>query len=143
MNVMLNRDNPFSVQRKTNTVQVTSQKDQEQYWMHGEKPYIFVTVNEFVEGFQSFHVGKTLNDNLESPFDKSTSHPAALTTREYGASTKELLKMLSSRELLLMKRNSFVYIFKIFQVSTLNVFPFNVVYSVFSYYSCFLFSLLW
>ncbi|XP_073140780.1 pleiotropic drug resistance protein 1-like [Henckelia pumila] len=99
--------------------EVTSQKDQQQYWMQaGEKPYRFVTVNEFMEGFQSFHVGKTLKDNMESPFDKSTSHPAALTTREYGASIKELLKTLSSRELLLMKRNSFVYIFKIFQLTT-------------------------
>ncbi|KZV43181.1 Pleiotropic drug resistance 12 [Dorcoceras hygrometricum] len=96
--------------------EVTSQKDQQQYWMYEEKPYRFVTANEFVEGFQSFHVGKTLKDNMESPFDKSTSHPAALTTREYGASMKELLKTLSSREILLMKRNSFVYIFKICQV---------------------------
>lgn len=108
-------------------LQVTSKKDQQQYWMRIDEPYRFVTVSEFVEAFQSFHVGQRLKDNLASPFDKSKSHPAALTTRKYGTTTKELLKACYSRELLLMKRNSFVYFFKISQVSVcLLVFPSNV-----------------
>lgn len=74
-------------------------------------------MEEFSEAFQSFHVGKKLGDELATPFDKSKSHPAALTTKMYGASKKELLKACISRELLLMKRNSFVYVFKLIQVS--------------------------
>lgn len=84
--------------------------------MRADEPYRFVTVNEFVEAFQSFHIGQKLKENLSVPFDKTTSHPAALTTRKYGTSTKEILTTCARRELLLMKRNSFVYSFKVLQV---------------------------
>ncbi|KAL0415301.1 UNVERIFIED_CONTAM: Pleiotropic drug resistance protein 1 [Sesamum latifolium] len=100
--------------------EVTSKKDQQQYWIRDE-PYRFVTVSEFAEAFQSFHVGRRLNDDLASPFDKSKSHPAALTTRKYGAGTEQLLKACCSRELLLMKRNSVFYIFKISQITTMSL----------------------
>ena len=97
---------------------MTSRKDQEQYWTRREEPYSFVTVREFAESFQTFHVGKQLGDELAVPFDKAESHPTALTTKTYGLSTKEILKACFSREYLLMKRNSFVYIFKLIQVSS-------------------------
>ncbi|KAF2287195.1 hypothetical protein GH714_039303 [Hevea brasiliensis] len=96
--------------------EVTSMKDQEQYWVHKDLPYSYVSVKEFAEAFQSFHVGRKLGDELATPFDKSNCHPAALTTKKYGINKKELLKACFSRELLLMKRNSFVYIFKITQL---------------------------
>ncbi|KAF5936343.1 hypothetical protein HYC85_027472 [Camellia sinensis] len=96
--------------------EVTSKKDQEQYWAKRDGPYNFVTVNEFAEAFLSFHVGRKLGDELGVPFDKAKSHPAALTTKKYGVSKKELLKALVSREYLLMKRNSFFYIFKFTQL---------------------------
>ncbi|KAH9714757.1 ABC transporter G family member 40 [Citrus sinensis] len=98
--------------------EVTSRKDQKQYWTHKEKPYRFVTVEEFAEAFQSFHVGQKISDELRTPFDKSKSHRAALTTEVYGVGKRELLKTCISRELLLMKRNSFVYIFKLTQISS-------------------------
>lgn len=97
---------------------MTSRKDQEQYWEKEDKPYNFVSVTEFAEAFQSFHIGRRLADELSVPFDKANSHPAALTTKKYGIGWNELLKALFSREYLLMKRNSFVYIFKLSQVST-------------------------
>ncbi|XP_059642945.1 pleiotropic drug resistance protein 1-like isoform X2 [Cornus florida] len=97
--------------------EVTSKKDQQQYWAHKDQPYSFVTEREFAEAFQSFHVGRKVGDELATPFDKTKSHPASLTTSKYGVSKKELLKACSSREYLLMKRNSFVYIFKITQLS--------------------------
>lgn len=93
--------------------EVTSRKDQEQYWANKDQPYVFVSVNEFADSFQSFHIGRKLGDELATPFDKSKSHPAALTTKKFG-STKELFKACLSRESLLMKRNSFAYIFKFF-----------------------------
>ncbi|KAL7166187.1 hypothetical protein ACSBR2_036964 [Camellia fascicularis] len=96
--------------------EVTSKKDQEQYWAKRDEPYNFVNVNEFAEAFLSFHIGRKLGDELAIPFDKAKSHPAALTTKKYGVSKKELLKALISREYLLMKRNSFVYIFKFTQL---------------------------
>ena len=101
---------------------MTSRKDQEQYWANKDEPYSFVSVKEFAEAFQSFHIGRRLGDELATPFDKSKGHPAALTTKKYGVSMKELFKACVSREFLLMKRNSFVYIFKMFQVSSIRAF---------------------
>ncbi|KAJ8751713.1 hypothetical protein K2173_025884 [Erythroxylum novogranatense] len=96
--------------------EVTSRKDQEQYWARKEEPYSYVSVKEFVESFQSFDIGRKLGDELAIPFDKSKGHPAALTTKKYGVSQKELLKACIAREYILMKRNSFVYIFKMSQL---------------------------
>ncbi|PQQ21262.1 pleiotropic drug resistance protein 1 [Prunus yedoensis var. nudiflora] len=97
--------------------EVTSRKDQEQYWACKDEPYRFITVKEFNEAFQSFHVGQKIGDELSIPFDKSKNHPAALTTKEYGLKKGELLKACFSREYLLAKRNAFVYIFKLIQLT--------------------------
>ncbi|XP_077211717.1 pleiotropic drug resistance protein 1-like [Tasmannia lanceolata] len=96
--------------------EVTSRKDQQHYWVRKDEPYTFIPVKEFAEAFQSFRVGRKLGDELATPFDKNRSHPAALTTVKYGVSKKELLKACIAREYLLMKRNSFVYIFKTSQI---------------------------
>nr|XP_019707359.1 ABC transporter G family member 36-like isoform X7 [Elaeis guineensis] len=92
--------------------EVTSRKDQRQYWAHPDEHYRYVPVREFAEAFQSFHIGQVIGNELSIPFDKSKSHPAVLTTSKYGVNKKELLKTNLARELLLMKRNSFVYIFQ-------------------------------
>ncbi|XP_074586920.1 ABC transporter G family member 36-like [Curcuma longa] len=97
--------------------EVTSRKDQQQYWARHEDPYRYVPVREFAESFQSFHVGQAMTNELSIPFDKTKSHPAALTTTKYGVSNKELLKANIDRELLLMKRNSFFYVFKASQLT--------------------------
>ncbi|KAE9591000.1 putative sulfate-transporting ATPase [Lupinus albus] len=99
--------------------EVTSRKDQEQYWAQKDQPYRFVTSKEFADTFKSFHVGRSIGDELSTEFDKSKSHPAALTTTMYGVGNLELLKACLSREYLLMKRNSFVYIFKLCQLAVL------------------------
>lgn len=80
-------------------------------------PYNFVSVSEFVEAFRSFRVGKQIGDELAVSFDKARSHPAALTTDKYGLSKSEVLKANISREFLIMKRNSPVYIFRMIQVN--------------------------
>ncbi|KAI3875055.1 hypothetical protein MKW98_019628, partial [Papaver atlanticum] len=96
--------------------EVTSKKDQQQYWARKDERYSFITVNDFRQAFQLFHVGRKLREELTIPFNKTKSHPAALTIAQYGVSKTELLKACASREYLLMKRNSFVYIFKLFQL---------------------------
>ncbi|KAL7131980.1 hypothetical protein ABFS83_12G041400 [Erythranthe nasuta] len=102
--------------------EVTSKKDQQQYWAcDTDKPYRFISVTEFAESFESFHVGRRLNTELAISFDKTKSHPAALTTRKYGVGKKELLKACTSRQLLLMRRNSFIFIFKLFQLSIMAI----------------------
>ncbi|XP_020688883.1 ABC transporter G family member 44 [Dendrobium catenatum] len=97
--------------------EVTSRKDQEQYWAKPNKPYRFVTVREFATAFHSFHVGEKLGRDISFPFDRRKSHPAALTTSKYGVRKIELLKACAAREWLLMKRNSFVYVFRAFQIA--------------------------
>jgi hypothetical protein len=84
--------------------------------MQHDKPYRYVPVKDFASAFQSFHTGKSIANELATPFDKSKNHPAALTTSRYGVSAMELLKANIDREFLLMKRNSFVYIFRACQV---------------------------
>ncbi|XP_076892789.1 pleiotropic drug resistance protein 1-like [Bidens hawaiensis] len=106
--------------------EVTSKKDQEQYWKRRDEPYRFVTSKEFAEAFQSFHVGRKLAHDVATPFDKSKSHPAALTTEKYGLDSKDILKACTDREILLMKRNSFVYIFKLFQLTVMALIALTV-----------------
>ncbi|KAJ3670856.1 hypothetical protein LUZ60_008282 [Juncus effusus] len=100
--------------------EVTSRKDQEQYWAKQDEPYRYVPVKKFAEALKSFHVVRAISNELSVPFDKSKSHPAALTTSKFGVSKKELLKANIGRELLLMKRNSFVYVFKATQITILS-----------------------
>ncbi|XP_062018349.1 pleiotropic drug resistance protein 2-like [Rosa rugosa] len=97
--------------------EVTSRKDQEQYWCKKNQPYRLVTVSDFVRAFSSFHVGQRLGEELRVPYDKRHAHPAALVKEKYGISNMELFKACFAREWLLMKRNSFVYIFKTTQIA--------------------------
>ncbi|KAG0538404.1 hypothetical protein BDA96_03G233200 [Sorghum bicolor] len=101
--------------------EVTSRKDQKQYWVWHDKPYRYVSVKEFATAFQCFHVGRAIANELAIPFDKSKNHPAALTTSKYGVSAWELFKANIDREMLLMKRNSFVYIFRTLQLMTVSI----------------------
>ncbi|KAF5182324.1 Abc transporter g family member [Thalictrum thalictroides] len=96
--------------------EVMSRKDQGQYWHHTEKPYSYVSIDQFSEKFEAFHVGKKLNDELAEPYSKSLSHKSALSFTMYSLTKWELFKACFKREYHLMKRNSFVYVFKISQL---------------------------
>ncbi|MCD9561243.1 Pleiotropic drug resistance protein 2 [Datura stramonium] len=106
--------------------EVTSPKDQERYWFRKNEPYLYISVSEFAERFTNFHVGQQLFEDLGVPYDKSKAHPASLVTKKYGISNMELLKACLSREWLLMKRNSFLYIFKTFQITVMSIITFTV-----------------
>lgn len=96
--------------------EVTSRKDQEQYWANRQKPYQYISVTEFAKRFKRFHVGLRIENELSVPYDKTRSHPAALIFQKYTVPKLELLKTNFDREWLLIKRNSFVYIFKTVQI---------------------------
>lgn len=106
--------------------EVTSKKDQEQYWFKKDQPYRYIAVPEFVESFSSFRTGQQLAADLGVPYDKSRAHPAALVTEKYGISNWELFKACFSREWLLMKRNSFVYVFKTTQITIMSLIALTV-----------------
>jgi hypothetical protein len=96
--------------------QVTSQKDQEQYWVDKLQPYRYISVKAFADKFKSFHVGQKMADELAVPYPKDQSHNAALSFERYSVTSMELFKANFAKEILLMRRNSFVYIFKTVQV---------------------------
>ncbi|KAF3444741.1 hypothetical protein FNV43_RR14434 [Rhamnella rubrinervis] len=94
------------------SIVVVSKKDQGKYWHHKDKPYSYIEVDKFVSIFKDFHVGKKLAEELSKPFNKYGHHKNALSFSIYSLRKWELLKACTAREWLLMKRNSFVYIFK-------------------------------
>nr|XP_024391802.1 ABC transporter G family member 36-like isoform X3 [Physcomitrium patens] len=96
--------------------EVTSPKDQEQYWADTHRPYRYISVREFAELFKSFHVGASMMQELSVPFPKEKSHRAALAQKKYAVNRKELFKTNFNKELLLFKRNSIITIFKTMQV---------------------------
>ncbi|RZC92754.1 hypothetical protein C5167_007814 [Papaver somniferum] len=106
--------------------EVTSKKDQEQYWYNKNETYRYISVSEFVQSFKSFRTGQQLIEELRIPYDKSRAHPAALVKNKYGISNRELFKACFSREWLMMKRNSFLYIFKTCQITFMSIIALTV-----------------
>ena len=49
--------------------EVTSRKDQAQYWADPARPYRFITVPEMVEAFTRSPVGQQLEAKLQQPID--------------------------------------------------------------------------
>ncbi|XVF66041.1 hypothetical protein PTKIN_Ptkin10aG0002200 [Pterospermum kingtungense] len=96
--------------------EVISRKDQAQYWFRKEQPYSYVSVDQFIKRFKECNIGQKLDEKLSKPFHKSESHKKALSFKTYSLSKWELFKACSMRELLLMKRNSFTYVFKSVQL---------------------------
>lgn len=106
--------------------EVTSKKDQEQYWCRKDQPYQFISVPDFCHAFSSFRIGEQLSSELRVPYEKSKAHPAALVTSKYGLPSWELFKACFAREWLLVKRNSFVYIFKTTQITIMSLIALTV-----------------
>ncbi|KAM1633865.1 hypothetical protein TB2_011832 [Malus domestica] len=96
--------------------EVISKKDHAQYWKHDNIPYGHVSANKFFELFRASYSGKKLDDELSKPYNKSQCHDNALSFSTYSVSKWELFKACMARELLLMKRNSFLYVFKTAQL---------------------------
>ncbi|KAL0354631.1 UNVERIFIED_CONTAM: ABC transporter G family member 36 [Sesamum radiatum] len=96
--------------------EVMSEKDQEQYWADRNEPYKYIPVSEFAERFKHFHVGLHLQHKLSVPYEKDQSHKAALVYDKYLVPRRVLLKANFDKEWLLIKRNSFFYVFKTVQI---------------------------
>ncbi|XP_074361616.1 ABC transporter G family member 29-like [Apium graveolens] len=96
--------------------EVTSRKDQEQYWADKSREYRYISVTEFANRFKRFHVGLRLENEVAVPYDKTRSHDAALVFKKYLVPKMDLLKASFDKEWLLIQRNSFVYIFKTVQI---------------------------
>ncbi|KAI8569217.1 hypothetical protein RHMOL_Rhmol02G0261700 [Rhododendron molle] len=106
--------------------EVTSKKDQEQYWFKKNELYRYVSVAEFSQAFYSFPIGQQLAADLGVPYDTTKTHPAAMVTEKYGISNRELFRACFDREWLLMKRDIFVHIFKITQITIMSLIALTV-----------------
>nr|GLL29394.1 pleiotropic drug resistance protein 3-like isoform X1 [Ipomoea trifida] len=90
---------------------VISRKDQAQYWNRTEQAYNYVSVDTISRKFKESPYAKNLFKQLSEPFDKSKSHKNAINFSVYSLPKWALFRACMSREFLLMKRNSFIYIF--------------------------------
>ncbi|ESR41509.1 hypothetical protein CICLE_v10010929mg [Citrus x clementina] len=97
-------------------LEVISRKDQAQYWFHNELPHSFVSVDMFHEKFKESPFGKKLEEDLSELYDKSESKKSSVSFAVFSLSRWELFKACMSRELLLAKRNYFLYLFKTIQL---------------------------
>jgi hypothetical protein len=89
-----------------------SKKDQQKYWHHEGQSYSFISINKLVSSFKEYHLGKKLDEELSRPFNKPECHEKALSFDTNSVRKWELFKACMAREWLLMKRNSFVHVFK-------------------------------
>ncbi|XP_022872901.1 pleiotropic drug resistance protein 3-like [Olea europaea var. sylvestris] len=96
--------------------EVISRKDQEQYWCKTEHTYSFVSVDTLSRRYKESPYGKKLSNELSVPFEKFKSDNKAISFDVYSLPKWDLFKACMSREILLMKRNSFVYVFKSVQL---------------------------
>ncbi|KAJ7535346.1 hypothetical protein O6H91_12G029400 [Diphasiastrum complanatum] len=97
--------------------EVTSRKDQEQYWFNKSIPYRYISVQEFSEMFKQNEGGRKLAENLSHPYEKENNHKAALEFSRYTIGKMDLFRVCFAREWLLMKRNSFIFIFRGVQIT--------------------------
>ncbi|TVU03468.1 hypothetical protein EJB05_51020, partial [Eragrostis curvula] len=100
---------------------VLSRKDQKQFWSLEDGRYNFVTVDQFCQRFRGFHVGQSLSQKLSEIYERSKVNNSAISFSIYSLSKWEVLKFCFSRELLLMKRNAFLYRSKVIQVGLVAV----------------------
>ncbi|KAM3285532.1 hypothetical protein P3S67_024331 [Capsicum chacoense] len=101
--------------------EVTSRKDQAQYWADNSRPYEFIPVETIAEAFRNSRYSQDLKSSLLAPYDISKSHHLALSTKKFAACRLELLRSCFSREMLLMSRHSFLHIFKTCQVAVYGI----------------------
>ncbi|RDY00373.1 ABC transporter G family member 31, partial [Mucuna pruriens] len=97
--------------------EVTSKKDQAQYWADSSKPYKFISVPEIAEAFKTSRVGKFVEAMSVAPFDKLKSESTALPTSRFAVPKWELFEACLSRELTLLNGHKFLYIFRTCQVT--------------------------
>ncbi|XP_043723662.1 ABC transporter G family member 31-like [Telopea speciosissima] len=101
--------------------EVTSRKDQGQYWADSSKPYVFLPVSKIADAFKQSEVGRSLDSISSVPYDKKKNLPSALAKTKLAISKWEIFKACFQREILLIKRHRFLYIFRTCQVACVGL----------------------
>nr|XP_017241649.1 PREDICTED: pleiotropic drug resistance protein 3-like [Daucus carota subsp. sativus] len=97
--------------------EVISVKDQAQYWHRPEQTHHYVSVDTLSSMFKESDFGKNHEEELSKDYIKSENHNKSPSYSIYSLSKWTLFKACMTREIILMRRNSFIYKFKIFQLS--------------------------
>ncbi|DBB02982.1 TPA: hypothetical protein ACH3X1_013571 [Trebouxia sp. C0004] len=97
--------------------EVTSRRDQQQYWNTDKGEYKYVPVTAFADAFQQTATAQRNMQYLDEPYvAPNPKCDEALITHKYALSALGRMKALMQREFLLMKRNLVVYKAKVLQV---------------------------
>ncbi|XP_051202814.1 ABC transporter G family member 45 [Lolium perenne] len=98
--------------------EVTSKMDQKQYWIRDENKYQYRIIEKFAESFRSSYLPQLVEDN-HCRSNNTGKGKEIKTSASRRISTWNTFKACLSREVLLMKRNSPLHIFKIVQITVL------------------------
>ncbi|KAK9861391.1 hypothetical protein WJX84_002559, partial [Apatococcus fuscideae] len=97
--------------------EVTSRKDQAQYWGRESEPYKFVPVKAFAEAFLKTDGGKRNMERLQQPLASNNGNLDPLVRSRYALSPWAAFKACLRREWILMQRHAFLYVFRTAQVA--------------------------
>ncbi|KAG0526217.1 hypothetical protein BDA96_06G126400 [Sorghum bicolor] len=100
--------------------EVTSRKDQAQYWSDKSKPYSFISASTMASAFKQSDYGRSLDSILSNSYD-GTKSLKVLARSKFAVSKLSLVRACFYRELVLISRNRFLYIFRTCQVAFVGV----------------------
>uniref|UniRef100_K4AIA6 ABC transporter domain-containing protein n=1 Tax=Setaria italica TaxID=4555 RepID=K4AIA6_SETIT len=100
--------------------EVTSRKDQAQYWSDKSKQYSFISALTMASAFEQSQYGRSLDSILRDPY-VDTNSPQTLARSKFAVSKLSLVKACFARELILISRNRFLYTFRTCQVAFVGV----------------------
>jgi ABC-type multidrug transport system ATPase subunit len=97
--------------------EVTSPKDQGQYWSDNDRKYKYVSVQNFINAFANTDTAKRTQGKLAAPVVINEKAEDPLTKRTWANTQSKLLKATLRREFTLIQRTFFIYIFRSTQVA--------------------------
>lgn len=104
------------------SLQVTSRKDQGQYWADEARPHKFVPVQTFSTAFEESEVGQGNALALSKPYSAPGKAPLdALVRTKFALSGWQAFKACLRREWTLMMRHKFIYIFRTCQARSASL----------------------
>uniref|UniRef100_A0A453RPZ5 ABC transporter domain-containing protein n=1 Tax=Aegilops tauschii subsp. strangulata TaxID=200361 RepID=A0A453RPZ5_AEGTS len=98
--------------------EVTSKMDQKQYWIGDENKYQYRSIEKFAESFRSSYLPRPAKDDL-CRTNNTGKREEILTSATRRISRWNIFKACFSREVLLLKRNSPLHIFKTVQITVM------------------------
>ncbi|TVU04726.1 hypothetical protein EJB05_47857 [Eragrostis curvula] len=98
--------------------EVTSKMDQKQYWASDENKYLYHSIEKFAESFRTSYLPQLVKDKLCSPSHIEKNKKVTVNDSRR-ISRWNIFKACFSREVLLLKRNSPMHIFKIIQITVM------------------------